>query len=251
MSLGSSRLLFGANKYSAFHLLTARWVRHYAQQGRYQYVTLGGTELRDIVHLSFVDANFTGGSVSYEKTLERFKQATSTAATLNANGTSIEVRLGDLFDFQRTSDLPHLFFLDLEGMCLSCRQADFPVLFSRMFTRGTLGAGDSLFITSYLGRNIGWPRLFASFDAEMRLLEPANEAEKIVLFRQGHPSFTLFKALEDASLSGNVKAQCFGFIPYKDSSPMGLYGYSFTEGKTRFREFVRGTPTFLLLRRGA
>src|SRR5688500_14123846 len=122
-------LLFGNHKYIAFNLLLARWARAYAQGAGYQYVTLGGTELRDIAYLEFVDSLLTVGAVSYEADRERFKLAEESAVRMRATGKLLSVRNEDFFQYRRTADIPHLFFLDLEGMCLSCHHADFPRLF--------------------------------------------------------------------------------------------------------------------------
>jgi hypothetical protein len=62
----TKRLEYGPAKYAAFHLLLCRWMRHHGVEGQFQYVTLGGTELRDIQSLHYIDDQCTSGIVSYE-----------------------------------------------------------------------------------------------------------------------------------------------------------------------------------------
>src|SRR4051812_29783736 len=112
------RLEFGPKKYAALHLLLCRWVRLYAQPGvSYCYVTLGGTELKDIESLRFIDVNLASNVWSYETIKQRYDLAQSRVAELSASGIQVELQNATVFSHQRTSDLPHIFFLDLEGIC--------------------------------------------------------------------------------------------------------------------------------------
>src|SRR3954447_24652700 len=90
------RLTYPGNKYAALHLLLCRWLRHYAQPQPYQYVTLGGTEFRDVISLHFVDPNLLVDALSFEGNRARFALATQRAQTLGQGGIQIQVRQGNI-----------------------------------------------------------------------------------------------------------------------------------------------------------
>lgn len=235
------RTKYGANKYAALHLMYSKWFRQWGKSDHYYYVTLGGTELMDSQSLYFIDAEIAKTSVSFELDSERLTLAEGTAEQLKAQGKSIIVREGDIFDFSRTSDDPHLFFIDLEG---TCALGDFYKRFADLFRKCVLREDDGLLITSYIGRNIGWPKLFRVYDAEFRLLGLTQSEERRICYRRAHPSFTLFRALEEANLVNDIALQCFGCVEYRDKSPMALYGYTIAPGRTKFIPFVSDTPYF-------
>ena len=245
MPQDSIRTIYGPNKYAAFHLMLARWLRHYAANHEYCYVTLGGTELRDLQHLHFIDSKLIVGATSFEQRHERYLIASKTAEKLTTANLPILTKEGDIFNFERTNERPHLFFIDLEGTCIL---ADYHIRFAYMILNEVLKEGDTLFITSYLGRNIGWTRLFTEFDGEFRVLGLGDRESKKRLFRKVHPSFTLFRALTFADLQQEVGLKCIGSVEYRDSSTMALYGYTVSEGKTEFDHFIRETPYFNLKR---
>ena len=236
-----NRTIYGANKYAALHLLYARWLRQCAQPGTYRYVTLGGTEFRDFQSLLFIDPQLVSSAVSFEDDEDRFPIAEATAATLAGRGLSIEVIKGDVFGFHRNSDEPHLFFVNLEG---TCALSDYHLRFGDLLSKQVLREGDTLFITSYLGRNIGWQRLFNAFDGEFRTLGVTEARAKKEWFRPAHPSFTLFRALAQADLLDELALRCIGCVEYRDRSPMAVYGYYLTLGRTAFAEFIKDTPHF-------
>jgi len=236
-----TRTVYGPYKYAAFHLLLARWIRHYALVNRYRYVTLGGTELRDVLTMFFIDPELASRAVSFESNHERYLLAERAAQRVQSVEFKVETVERDFFDFERDGNEPHLFFLDLEGICGS---ADYPLRFAEMFRKGILKENDTIFITSYLGRNPGWNRLFQGFDAEFRILGIGDSNEKKTLYRRAHPSFTLFRALSRADLQNELSLNCFGCVEYRDTSPMGLYGYVVAEGFTLFPSFIRNTPYF-------
>src|SRR6516165_9162565 len=89
------RLNYPGNKYAALHLLLCRWLRHHSQQHPYQYVTLGGTELRDVISLNFVDLNLLIQAFSFEGNAARFALASQTAHALGQSGIQVEVRQGN------------------------------------------------------------------------------------------------------------------------------------------------------------
>src|SRR5438270_12521151 len=108
---------YGASKYAAFHLLLARMFRHHAPpEEAYQYVTLGGTELRDARTMHFIDARLLEGAVSFEEDPKRYALAQTTAARLQEGGLALQVMHGSLFaGFTRPiADRRHLFFIDSE-----------------------------------------------------------------------------------------------------------------------------------------
>lgn len=235
------RRIFGPGKYAAFHLLFARWVRLFGRPLQYRYITLGGTELRDIQNLWFIDPNLVRHAASYELNAERARLAAETAKVLASGSPGIEVQTykGSLFEYSRDADeMPCIIFLDLEGVCAA---ADFHIQFSKMLLDGRLREEDVLFITSYLGRNAGWDRIYKSFDSEFRILHLQDPESKKLWYRRAHPSFTLYRGLAAAGVN-DLKVRCFGCVEYRDKSPMGLYGYTFGEGSTVFSELVTDAP---------
>ena len=235
------RTRFGPNKYAAMHLLIARWLRHYAQPGCYHFVTLGGTELKCCQSLHFIDPKLKASAASFESSAERHEFARAMAEQLEGAGVSVTTRRGDIFDFERESDEPHLFFFDFTG---TCAHADLIIKFSRLFTDGRLRENDALLVTSYLGRNPGWPRVLGAFDAEFRILGVSETDKKIISYKRCHPSFTLYRALCNSDLQSDLQMRCFGCVEYRDSSPMGIYGYVIEEGITDFPEFIKRAPFF-------
>ncbi len=186
------RFSYPGNKYAAFHLLLCRWLRHHAPGDSYRYVTLGGTEFRDAISLNFIDPHLLGEALSFEGNAGRFAIATQTAALLQEGGMHIEVRRGNILtSFARESDTPHLFFIDLLGICAF---GNYVERFGVMFQDETIREGDCLIITSYLPARVGWPRVYATFDGEFRILGASTVAEKQTCYTRHHPSFTLYRA---------------------------------------------------------
>src|SRR5436309_1660048 len=95
-----NRTIYGPNKYAAFHLLLARWLRHHAQRGEYRYVTLGGTELKDAQSLHFIDPLLIGRAISFETEESREAIALQTSRQLSKLGVNIEVVGQNIFGFQ-------------------------------------------------------------------------------------------------------------------------------------------------------
>ena|SRR5579862_2542961 len=235
MSKPKKRTQYGASKYAALHLLLCRWLRLHAAQGRYRYVTLGGTELRDVLSLRFIDNQIVSSARSYEENAKRYPIAMATRDKL-AEFIQVDVQRGDFFDYERVDELPHIFFLDLEGICA---RANFHVRFAEMFQNETIREGDFLLITSHLGHIGGpWPKVFRSYNGEYTLLGAEDEKTKKSLYRRAHPSFTLFHALEYGDLAAELLIRCIGCVEYTDTSPMGLYGYVFRSGTTSFHDFI-------------
>jgi hypothetical protein len=240
MALDSARLSYGPRKYAALHLLLARWLRVYADRAQqYCYVTLGGTELRDIQSLRFVNQGLTTLVVSYEESKGRYKLALETADKLNANGFGIDVQSGTFFSYKRRSDRPHIYFLDLEGICA---WGDYYIQFARMFQDETIREGDCLLITSHLGHNRGWDEVRKHFSGELAALGiDEKDATKLrMTYRTAHPTMTLFKALCRNRIEGELQLHCFGVVKYNDAgrTPMGLYGYSISGGTTVLKSFA-------------
>jgi hypothetical protein len=231
------RLKFGPNKYSAFHLLMARWLRHHGRKGQYCYVTLGGTELRDILSVRFMDYGLISKVWSYENDKHRLKEAQVAGARLAESGIDVEVRHGDIFSHQREAELPHIFFLDLIGICAF---SDYDVQFGEFFQNETIREGDCLLITSHLGHNPGWNKVRGQFNSEFAILgiDDTDDSSVRSMFRRAHPSMTLFKGLCRNQLQSEIAISCFGAVKYKDTTPMGIYGYDVAEGRTELRSFI-------------
>jgi hypothetical protein len=235
------RTQYGANKYAALHLLLARWLRNHATASHYSYVTLGGTELKDCQSVYFIDPKMMGSAVSFETEQDRFDFAVASATSLAANGVAVTVQSGDIFEFQRSSDNPHLFFFDFEGICAF---GDMYLKFSEMFLNGRLREQDTFFITSCLGRNPGWDKVFDEFDAQFRILRITDLEQKKLSYRRSHPSFTIYNALSHVNMQGDIQISCIGCVQYRDTSPMGVYGYVVRTGSTEFERFITDTPYY-------
>jgi hypothetical protein len=234
------RLSYPGNKYAAFHLLLCRWLRHHAQTASYKYVTLGGTEFRDAISLHFVDPELLGQALSFEGHGGRFTIASQTAAELRAGGMQIEVQRGNILTtFVRDSATPHIFFIDLLGICAFGVYAE---RFGRMFQNETIRESDCLIITSYLPARVGWPRVYNTFDGEFRLLGAGTIAEKQACYTRHHPSFTLYRALRRVDLEDTLALTCFGGIAYRSRAPMGVFGYTVEAGTTRLDTFANNSP---------
>src|ERR1700687_5030102 len=109
---------YGKNKYCAFHLLLARWIRHAAANSGYNYVTLGGPELRDVLSIAYIDAQLMKTATSYETRGDKYATAHNTAVAL-ATRMQVSVIHGDFFDRQGQAGRaePTIFFVDLECAC--------------------------------------------------------------------------------------------------------------------------------------
>ncbi len=232
----AKRLPFGPSKYAAFHLMLSRWLRHYGKAERYSYITLGGTELRDIENLHFIDRGLVSSATSYELDRERHILATERAEQLRRGGVEVLTVNDDIFSCDRATDDPHLFFFDFTRICAWSVYSD---QFADLFQRAVIKEGDTVLVTSHLGHNPGWERVFESFVGEFSLLDAADTNSRRSWYRRAHPSFTLFKALRRAGLADQLCLRCLGSIEYRDSSPMGLYGYVVMTGRTVFAQFVK------------
>jgi hypothetical protein len=233
------RLKYGYRKYAALHLMQSRLIRLAVRPDiNYVYVTLGGTEFRDVQSLRFIDPRLTSRVISFESNRERHELAAKTAAELLAQGIPLTLLNKSLFDYKRTDNSPHIFFLDLEGICA---WSDYSEKFGEMFQDETIREGDIILITSSLGRDPGNKEIAKTFAGEYAVLNIINESEVRKVYRRSHPSFTLYKALNQRGLTREVRIRCLGCIKYRDSTPMGIYGYSVLEGGTDFRQLVNGS----------
>lgn len=229
------RLVFGAKKYAGYHLLLCRWLRHYARRADYTYVTLGGTELRDCESLFFIDPCLITSSQSYEQEHDRHALAVATKNRLAAKSIIVEVIHGDLFEkFTRNSERPHIFFFDFEGIF----GTGFDQIVSDLFQGRVIREGDTVFVTSYLGRNVGYRKIFEGLLGEFSVLGASDEGTRKELYRWCHPTFTLYRGLEMAGFATALSLKCFGCVHYNDTSPMGVWGYQIEAGKTQFARFV-------------
>jgi hypothetical protein len=243
MPTASGRLQFGPKKYAALHLLLCRWSRLYGTPGaEYCYVTLGGTELKDIESLRYVDPKLTSIVWSYEANSARYKLAQQRATQLAAGGLNITLQCATIFSHQRTSTLPHIFFIDLEGICAF---SDYDQKFGDLFQNEIIREGDCLLITSHLGHRPGLDKVREHFGGEFAVLGVDDNDTELVkrVFRRAHPSMTLFKALSLNGIQSELAVRCFGAVKYRDGTPMGIYGYSLSSGNTELSTFVTDAAT--------
>ena len=234
------RLHYGPRKYAGFHLLLSRWLRLYGDPTKsYCYVTLGGTELRDIHSLRFIDAALTQSVSSYEVDRQRHSLALQAVEQLAHFGTIVALQLGDFFSYKRQADLPHIFFLDLPGICA---WGDYDARFSEMFQNEIIREGDCLLITSHLGHNRGLGEIKRHFSGEFAILgiDGSNDTQVRKTYRRTHPTMTLFKALCLKSMQSELQLRCFGIVKYRDENrtPMGIYGYAVSAGTTDLATLV-------------
>ena len=239
------RLQYGPRKYAALHLLLSRWLRLYGDSSKsYCYVTLGGTELRDVHSLRFIDPKLTSTVTSYEVDRKRHKLAEAQAAALVAFGVTVKLKLGNFFSYKRESDLCHIFFLDLPGICA---WSDYDTRFSEMFQDEIIREGDCLLITSHLGHNRGLPEIRRHFSGEFAILGIDGNSDEHVkrTYRRSHPTMTLFKGLCVKNMQSEVQLSCFGVAKYRDlnRTPMGIYGYAISGGKTDLAKLVSDQST--------
>jgi len=247
MSASETRLRYGSGKYAALSLMAARWLRLLPPgQGPFNYVTLGGTELRDVTIWHWINSQVLAHVFSFEKDPVRCSLAKETAERIREKGFEVVVKKDDIFEYERNGGaLSHIFFIDLEGVC---KPRPFINRFRKWLDHGVIGPGDFLLITSYLGRNPGWDKILAPFDSEFRLLRISTFGGKRSIYQMAHPLFILHRALLNAGLNQELCLNCIGYIKYRDTSTMGLYGIAFSEGQTRLETLVRGFPAFDMTR---
>lgn len=232
------RLIYGHRKYAALHLMYSRLVRLAARPDTdHVYVTLGGTEFRDVQSLRFIDPRLASRVISFEDDKTRYQLAAKTATKLQAQGVPLTLVNKSFFDYERTDALPHIFFLDLEGICA---WGGYDEKLGQMFQDEAIREGDLLLITSSLGRDPGIKEIMKTFSGEYSVLNITGEDEARRAYRRSHPSFTLYKGLNQKSLTRELRIRCLGGIKYQDPKrfPMGVYGYSILEGSTDFRQLV-------------
>jgi hypothetical protein len=240
----ADRLKYGHQKYAALHLMFSRLLRQASPPaGAYVYVTLGGTELRDVQSLRFIDPALTTKIYSYEHDKERHQLAAATVAALQSQGILVYLEHGSFFDFKRPDPSSHIFFLDLENICGTWGGYDKKL--GQMFQREVMREGDLLLITSSLGRDPGIDEIMKAYRGEYSVLSITDQTEARKVYRRSHPAFTLYKGLNEKGLIGELLVRCVGCIKYQDAgrSPMGLYGFVIAHGKTEFKQLVNDTLT--------
>jgi hypothetical protein len=243
MPTQTERLVYGPNKYAALHLLLCRWARLFGIPGAtYCYVTLGGTELKDVESLRFVDAKLASMIWSYENDGGRYKLAQKRIAELSESGVPVDLQLKNIFSHRRTSNLPHIFFIDFQGICA---WADLDQQFANLFQEEVIREGDCLLITSHLGHNPGLEEICKEFGGEFAVLGVDESDKNAVrgLFRRAHPTMTLFKALSLNGIQSELALRCFGVVKYRDGAPMAIYGYTVSAGRTELAVFVEDSTT--------
>lgn len=249
VNIEASRLKFGGNgkKYMAFNLMVARWLRNFAASGQsYTYITLGGTELYDVANLGWVDKLLISNVRSYEDQEVNFRLSQTVASIFSERGINVQVVKDDFFSYRRDFDGRHVFFLDLKGMF---SPVQYIPLFENWFLKEVFQPGDVLFITSYMGRNPGWPKVLKRFEGDFLSLRIRTFEEKKRLYEFAHPLLILYRALKRRGFEDEFKLACFGHIRYFDSSTMGLYGITCEEGHTNLKTLVTDVPWFNSIRR--
>ncbi len=244
MSIGNRRV-FGSQKYAAFSLLFARWLRSVERPNEIKYVTLGGTELADVLMLYWIDNQLFSKIESFEFEHERFVLAQEKVKVIQKYGIDIHITEGSIFEYERLVDTPHIYFVDFEGTCNLKHVANF----QRWFEADALRPNDLLLVTSYLGRNPGWDRTLQTYDAEFRLLRITEQKDKKILYGTSHPLFVVYESLIKSGLSDEILLSCLGYLKYKDTSPMGLYGITISEGFTNLQNLIGNFPTMDMTKR--
>jgi hypothetical protein len=230
------RLRYGANKYAAFSLLISRWVRSGAATAEsYVYVTLAGTELGDVKSLHFIDPGLVTKTFAFEYDRENYRVATQNGRVLKSSGIDVTVSNTNLLDYGRPDPRPHIFHVDLPGIFA---WADYSTRVGRMFQREIIKEGDCILITSHLGHRPVIEEVQKNFSGELAVLGVSSKEDVAKLFRRAHPSFTLFKALTTYRLARELNLKCFGCVRYRDTTPMGIYGYVVDAGTTELRDLV-------------
>jgi hypothetical protein len=236
--MATAALKFGRHKYGALNLLLAKWLRLHAQPQPYVYVTLGGTELKDISNLDWIDRTLGSQVYTFEQNPTRYVLAEQTATRLRAQGVLIDVFQDDLFTFTRTSDDPHIFYLDLFRIC---SPKNYQNEFATWFDNSVIRPGDFLIVTSYLGRKTSWENVLKPFDPEFTFLNVTALQEKKSLYNAYHPAMMLNRALRQFDLQDDLKLIPLCWVKYFDTSTMGIYGIRCEEGKTALRSLVTGS----------
>ena len=237
---------FGPYKYAAYSLIVARWLSTAPRPlPQYSYITLGGTELRDIEHIGWINAQLVSSVVAYEENQSRFSLALQTATVLETKGVKVKMIEGDIFEYRRASGGGHIYFVDFEGTCAGdvvCNE------FREWFENEVIQPGDVLLITSYLGRNRGWEKTLEQFDGAFRILRTSDDDRKS-MYEIAHPLFTIYRALIKSGRENELQLNSIGFIRYYDTSPMGLYAIAFEHGRVNLQSMVQGLPRFYMTRK--
>ena len=229
------RLRYGAWKYAAISLLVSRWSRTTPQGQRFVYVTLAGTELGDLKSLHFIDPGLIQRAHAFEVDRGRYEIAKAAEGGFRNRGIELSVVHGNLFDYERSDHLPHLFFIDGFGIFA---WSDYDARLGKMFQRQIIREGDCLIITSHLGHRPEIEHIKSSFAGELSVLGVSGDTSVGRVFRRAHTSFTLFRALSKYRLTQELNVRCFACIKYRDTTPMGLFGYIVSSGQTELRALV-------------
>lgn len=234
-----SSLDYGPRKYAALHLMFSRWLWATSPtSSQYVYVTLGGTELRDVQSLRFIGNALTSKVFSFEYDRDYYQLAAKTAKQLQMDGIDIELSNDNFFSYKRATASPHIFFLDLPGICA---WSDYDRKFGDLFGNEVIREGDCLIITSHLGHRLKIETVLKTYASEFEMLGIINPEAAKKAFRCFHPSLTLYKALCRMDLTAELRLTCLGCIKYRDEgrTTMGLYGYTISQGATALKNFIQ------------
>lgn len=233
-----------------------------------RYVTMGGSELFDIANVMWVGRHFVEEALSFESNKSVFNTATRVRNLYEANGLKVDVANDDFFSYERTSKLPHVYFVDLKGtFTIQYVEPIKEWLANEIFV-----PGDVMFITSIQAR---YPleKAFNDFQGEYAFLGVADKKEKQRIYYEAHPSFILARALREARREKEIELIPLGCIKYNDireaeedegreeaekagkkvrdestTSPMGIYGFLLDDGITDLRRLVEASTTFDTIR---
>ena len=238
----SERLVFGARKYIAFSMMVARWLSYRPSiVDPVCYVTMGGTEMFDALALAWVNERLVSSVVSYEQDRNRFRLALATAESIRKLGIDVEVRQDDYFTYRRHTAGTNIYYVDLLGTLGNAQYYD---VFRNWFVDEVILPGDLILITSYLGRNKGWERVLRAYEQEFRFLKVSGLAERKEMYAAVYPGFVLRRGLQALGLDRELRLDCLGHIRYRDTSPMGLYGFVCEEGVTDLATMVCNVRQF-------
>lgn len=238
---------FGANKYAAFNLLMAKWIRFFAISERsYCYVTLGGVNLHDLACLYWVDKQLVSKVISFESDMANYKEALKTQDRLRASGLSVEIRHQDIFEYRRESPDPHILFVDLpESLSIQQHQR----YFTEWFEEGVVQPNDFVVITSTLQRGVKRTKVIQSYDADFRVLLQSNQdamtyEDRNRIYEIAHPLFIMHSSLRAAGLNDEIMLEPVGSVKYRDKFNLGVYGIACREGYKDLGATVAGMSHF-------
>lgn len=234
---------FGDAKYAAFNLMVARWLsRNQAIAAEHNYVTVAGSQLHDVLNLAWINGRLARRVVAYEQDTNRWKKADQRARSLGDLGVQIDVLRDDYFTYERDSDAPHIFYIDVPGVISNSHHGE---QLKSWFVQGVIQPGDLLLITSSLRVGSDWKTAVEPFEGEFMFLGIRDDERRKELFELAHPGLVLLRALRRSGRDAEVRLDALGSIRYVSRTvAMGLYGFECLEGRTELSELVEGGRSY-------